>query len=213
MYQGMWIGATAVLLAASLWRPIYPTEQFLQHLPTVIGLLALAVASRKGLFSTSAVAAICLFLWLHILGARYIYTYVPYDRWSKSVFGTTTREVFGWQRNHYDRFVHLLFGALACVPLRDMARRDGLSSGWAKFTAAAGVMSLSAAYEVFEWLLTLFVPRDQAHRYNGQQGDMWDAQKDMALAMSGVLIFLTLGTITRQRLRRALPLRAAKSAS
>ena len=43
----------------------------------------------------------------------------------------------------------------------------------------------SVVYELFEWLLTLVAPANQADNYNGQQGDMWDAQKDMALALLG----------------------------
>ena len=49
----------------------------------------------------------------------------------------------------------------------------------------APVLASSAAYELFEWLLTLFMAPGTAEAYNGQQGDIWDAHKDMALALAG----------------------------
>jgi putative membrane protein len=200
--KAIWIGTTAVLLLASFWQPIYLFEQALQHVPTIIGLAGLAVAARRNWLGTGAIAAICLFLWLHILGARYIYTYVPYDRWSAQVAGTSIGEALGWQRNHYDRLVHLLFGILGSIPLYETARRyGGMNRGWSTLLAAACVLSIGGIYEVFEWTLTLFVAPELAQRYNGQQGDIWDPQKDMALGMLGVLIF-AVASQTRWRLPR-----------
>lgn len=189
----IWIGTTAVFLLASFWDPHYPVQQTLQQVPTALGLVGLAVAARRDWLSTRSIAAVCLFLWLHILGARYIYTYVPYDRWSAEVFGTSISEVFGWRRNHYDRLVHLLFGVLGCVPIYEAARRYGrMTPGWSTLTAAMGVMSIGAIYEVFEWSLTFFVPSEHARQYAGQQGDVWDPQKDMGLAMIGVVFFVAI---------------------
>jgi putative membrane protein len=71
-----------------------------------------------------------------------------------------------------------------------MARRHGRHGRqWALVFATSSVMTSSAIYEIFEWTLTLFVSPEQAHRYNGQQGDPFDAQKDMALALLGVFVF------------------------
>ena len=57
-----------------------------------------------------------------------------------------------------------------------------------KSLAIALLLAASAAYELFEWLLTLFMAPGAAEAYNGQQGDMWDAHKDMALALGGSLV-------------------------
>ena len=59
------------------------------------------------------------------------------------------------------------------------------SSVVAIFMAWLMVQTGSMIYELFEWLLTMVMSSDVADNYNGQQGDMWDAQKDMALALVG----------------------------
>jgi putative membrane protein len=181
--------ALLALLAVSLVRPPYPREQWLQHLPTVASLVGLAVAARKSWLSTPAFAALAAMLALHIVGARWIYSYVPYDGWCQALFGSGPRSWFGWSRNHYDRLVHLAFGLLMPLPIAEAAHRfGGMSVRWAFATALLAVAAISAVYEVLEWLLAVIAAPDFAEHYNGQQGDMWDAQKDMALAIAGSLI-------------------------
>lgn len=72
-----------------------------------------------------------VFLWLHILGARYIYSFVPYDDWSRSVLGSGISEWFGWERNHYDRLVHLCFGGLwmVAIPVVGGLHRNAETAG------------------------------------------------------------------------------------
>jgi putative membrane protein len=126
---------------------------------------------------------------LHVVGARWIYSNVPYEKWCDSLFGAGPQEWFGWIRNHYDRLVHLAFGLLMPLPIAEAAMRfGGLSRRWALFTAISVVASASAVYEVFEWLLAIVAAPEYAEHYNGQQGDIWDGQKDMALAIAGSLI-------------------------
>ena len=189
---------TAVFLALSWVRPPYPREQFLQHGPTVLALLLLAVESRKNWLTTTAFVCLVAFIWLHILGARHIYSYVPYDDWTVAIFGTSLSDYLGWQRNHYDRLVHFFFGALFMAPMYDIATIYGrMTCRWALLYALFAVMTLSALYEVFEWLLTIFASPTQAESYNGQQGDFWDAQKDMALAFAGSLVTVPLLAICK----------------
>ncbi len=181
--------AAALLLAVTLVHPLYPAEQWLQHPPTVAALAALFWAARKRWLSDAAMACLVTMIVLHIGGARWIYSNVPYERWCDALFGHGPREWFGWTRNHYDRLVHLAFGLLMPLPIAEAAvRHGGLSRRWALAMALAAVAGASAAYEVFEWLLAIIAAPDYADRYNGQQGDMWDGQKDMALALAGSLV-------------------------
>ena len=86
------LAVTCVLLGASFVGGEFPRDQPLHHEPTVIALPLLArVAWRRGLSDVS-MAAIVLFLWLHILGARYVYSYVPYDEWTRAWFGFSLTE-------------------------------------------------------------------------------------------------------------------------
>jgi putative membrane protein len=181
-----------LLLVAQIDQP-YPEVALLQHLPTMLLLVVSPWLLRRWPLSTASLACIVLFLALHTLGGRYAYSNVPYDDWVRAVTGTTLSDTFGWTRNHYDRLVHFAFGALSAVPVAEAARRwGGLGMRGAMLTVLGWVLAVSALYEVFEWLLTLIAAGETADRYNGQQGDMWDAQKDMALAALGGVVGLAI---------------------
>ena len=180
--------ATCLALIISLIKPPYPSEQWLQHGPTVVALAALAVVMRKGGLTTRSFACLVAFLWLHILGARYIYSYVPYDQWCEALFGGSPAQWWGSERNHYDRLVHFCFGLLITWPSAEIARVHGrLNNAWSAGFALCAILAISSSYEVLEWALAIVLAPDYADAYNGQQGDMWDSQKDMALALVGSL--------------------------
>jgi putative membrane protein len=175
---------------ANIAQP-YPDLAPLQHGPTITLLLAAPWLLRRWSLSNGAVGCIWLFLLLHTLGARWIYSYVPYDDWSRAVVGDDLSSFFGTSRNGYDRLVHFAFGALLTLPLAQSVHRfGGLRPGWSLAFAFAAVGLGSALYEIFEWLLTIFVAGETADYYNGQQGDVWDAQKDMAAAQVGSALAL-----------------------
>jgi len=179
-----------LLLLAQVDQP-YPEVALLQHIPTVLLLIASPWLLRRWPLSTASVACIVAFLALHTLGGRYAYSNVPYDDWARSLTGSTLSEAFGWTRNHYDRLVHFGFGALSVVPVAEIARRwGGLGRRGAVLTVLGWVLAISCLYEIFEWLLTIVAAGETADRYNGQQGDIWDAQKDMALATLGAVLML-----------------------
>lgn len=177
----------AAVVAANIDQP-YPELAPLQHAPTVLLILATPWALRRWPLSTASVSALWIFLLAHTLGGRYIYSYVPYDLWAQELTGETVSGPLGWSRNHYDRLIHFLFGALCTLPVREvLVRWNGVWLRLALFTAFAVVGLVSALYETFEWLLTVVAAGHTADYYNGQQGDMWDPQKDMALAQLGSL--------------------------
>ncbi len=139
----------------------------------------------------ASVACIVAFMALHTLGGRYAYSNVPYDDWARALTGATLSAAFGGTRNHYDRLVHFAFGALSVIPVAEIARRWGrLGPRGAALTVLGWVLAISSLYEIFEWLLTIVAAGETADRYNGQQGDIWDAQKDMALATLGAILVL-----------------------
>ncbi|MGE4431777.1 MAG: DUF2238 domain-containing protein [Sphingobium sp.] len=172
---------------ANIGQP-YPYLAPLQHVPTLLIALAAPWAISRWRLSSASVGSIGLFLLFHTLGGRYIYSYVPYDDWIAALTGEGLSARFGWTRNHYDRLVHFLFGLLWTLPVRQaLMRRHGVAPGLGLWAGFGFVGVAGALYEIFEWLLTLFAQGDTADYYNGQQGDMWDAQKDMALAQAGSL--------------------------
>ena len=166
-------------------NPVYPHEQLLQHAGTVLLFIPLIVDTVKDKMPLSAFLGILLFAILHVVGARYIYSYVPYKEWSVSL-GIVDADFFQDPRNHYDRFVHFSFGVLLFPYLQYACKRCfNLKTIPAVFMAWLIIQTGSMIYELFEWLLTIVLSPEQADNYNGQQGDIWDAQKDMVLAMLG----------------------------
>lgn len=181
-----------LLILVTCIHPIYPKEQFLQHLGTVLMLIIPISDLKRNRLSNSSFVCVSLFIMIHIIGARYIYSTVPYNDWFKSAFNLDLNALFHTTRNHYDRYVHLMFGILAFPYLYEIA---GSGTGMKKIRrilmAFAVIQSISMFYEIFEWLLTIVLSSESADNYNGQQGDMWDAQKDMALALTGSLLMAT----------------------
>jgi putative membrane protein len=189
-------------LAASCLRPPYPEEMALQHSPTIAILIALPLFCRRWPLSDASFACIVGFMLLHTLGARYIYSNVPYDRWAASLTGFDLSSTFGWRRNHYDRLVHFFFGLLLIRPAFEVSVRHlRISRPLAYFNVVAFLLAFSALYELFEWGLTMFLSPEDAGEYNGEQGDVWDAQKDVALALLGSLVGVTALLISARRQR------------
>lgn len=181
-----------LLLLAQIDQP-YPEVALLQHIPTMLLLIASPLLLRRWPLSTASLACIVAFMALHTLGGRYAYSNVPYDDWARALTGTSLSEAFGWTRNHYDRLVHFAFGALSVIPVAEIVRRrGGLGARGATIAVLGWVLAISCLYEIFEWLLTIVAAGDTADRYNGQQGDIWDAQKDMALATLGAIMVLAI---------------------
>lgn len=188
-----------LLLAAQIDQP-YPEIALLQHIPTMLLIVTGPLLLRRWPLSTASVACIIAFMALHTLGGRYAYSNVPYDDCARALTGTSLSDAFGWTRNHYDRLVHFAFGALSVVPVAEIARRwGGLSRRGAAFTVLGWVLAISCLYEIFEWLLTIVAAGETADRYNGQQGDIWDAQKDMAFAALGAILVMMIAPLVRNR--------------
>ncbi len=181
--------AAAIATGATFWNAPYPVELRLQHVPTAVGLIGLAVIVANRWLSPFSVICLTTFLGLHMIGARWIYSFVPYEEWVSSLSGVRLSIVFGWQRNHYDRFVHLAAGLLFVPPTWETLQRRGLTgTGWVAIVSVSGVLAIGAIYEILEWSISMAFAPEYAESYNGQQGDLWDPQKDMALAGLGAIL-------------------------
>jgi putative membrane protein len=109
--------------------------------------------------------------------------------------------MLGFERNHYDRLVHLAYGLLLTAPIREiLPSTDRIGTAWRLFLPVAVVLSLSAAYEILEWAAAATLGGEIGIAYVGAQGDVWDAEKDMALATAGALLTSALA-IASERLR------------
>lgn len=170
---------------------IYPANTWLQVGPVALGLPLAAYLLRRWPISNAAALCMAGFVMLHLLAARWSYSFVPYDDWL-AVLGVSDLAADGpTRRNMFDRLVHFLFGLLCVLPLAEVGlRHGGLSLRVALAFAVLIVLAFGGLYEVFEWGLTLTLAPGEAGAYNGEQGDRYDAQKDMAIAALGACITL-----------------------
>lgn len=187
--RAAFIGVLAVFLLTWI-KPLWPLEQALHSSLSVAGLVALWWIDRRWPLGAGAFAAICGFIALHCVGARWLYSNVPYEAWLQGLAGWSPGAAFGWQRNHFDRLIHFLYGVCFTPALAQLARHawPALRGGQAFALAVMAVMCSSLVYEWLEWGIALGLSPEAAEAYNGQQGDAWDAHADMLLATIGSLL-------------------------
>ena len=155
-------------------------DWLLEDLLSILALIILTVSYRSFQFSDLSYLLIFLFMAMHTLGSHYTYSLVPVGAWME--------KTFEFDRNHYDRVVHFAFGLLLAYPVREFIRNRLFASGLvSSIITVAFLISSSASYEVIEWIVAQIVDPEAGIAYMGTQGDVFDAQKDMALAGLGVL--------------------------
>lgn len=189
-----------VFFAISCLSPPYLKFLLMQHVPTVLVLAALVWFANRFTITRTSFVSIIVFLSLHTLGARYLYSYVPYDEWAEYVFGTSISDACGFRRNHYDRLVHFSYGLLLAVPIQEFERRYlHLTARLSAVLAIECILATSALYEILEWLIAVICAPDWAESFLGQQGDVFDAHKDMALATLGAVISIVATKIAQSQ--------------
>jgi putative membrane protein len=103
--------------------------------------------------------------------------------------GFWLKDWFHLNRNHYDRIIHFGFGFLLLYPMNELLIRSGrVKPAWAPWLAAAALWALSSLFEIIEAVVAMVVRPDLGAAYLGTQGDIWDAQKDMACAFVGAVL-------------------------
>jgi len=189
--QSALIGLVAFSMLLSGWFAVYPPNTLLQLGPVLLAILLSPWLLRRFPLSDASLTFIVAFLLIHNLAACWTYSDVPYDIWGRKLFGRSIDAALGFRRNQFDRLVHFSFGVLAIYPVTEIAQRYfALGRRAALYSAVSFVVGFGALYEIFEWLLAVFMDPASADAYNGQQGDVFDSQKDMAIAAVGALLAL-----------------------
>lgn len=185
---------------------VHPTDRqdwLLENALLVPAFALLIWGWPRRLFSRLSHTLIFLFLALHEIGAHYTYSLVPYDDWWRSLTGHGFNEMMGWQRNHFDRSLHFLYGLLCAYPFREIFLRIARARGfWSYFLPLDVMLSSSALYELIEWAAAAIFGGELGDAYVGTQGDIWDAQKDMAMAGLGALIAILVTALVNWRSQR-----------
>lgn len=189
----------AIFLVVLVWSGIYPKDQltwFLEVLPALIGVVVLII-SRKSFRLTPL---LYIFILGHsiilMVGGHYTYSEVPLFDYFK--------EWFGFERNNYDKLGHLAQGFVPALIAREIIIRKNIIPFpfWRFFFIVCFCLALSAFYELIEWWVAIIVGGD-AEAFLATQGDIWDTQSDMGLALLGaILSLLTLSKLHDRQLNR-----------
>jgi putative membrane protein len=196
--------ATLAVVYSALWAalaisPLSRSDWLLENALVAAAILLLVSTHRVLPLSRVSYTLIFLFMCLHTVGSHYTYALVPYREWIAELTGTPLAE----GRNHFDRMVHFSYGLLLAYPIREMFLRVAAVKGfWGYFLPLDLTMSSSMLYELIEWAAAQIFGGDLGIAFLGTQGDVWDAQKDMALASLGALIAMTLTAALNASLQR-----------
>ncbi len=171
MYILIWI------LAAI--HPRYPEDWMLENVLPVTLFPVVLWLDKRFHFSLTAMLLLLIFSTLHALGAHYTYAEMPYFE--------PIRQLFGFERNHFDRVVHFLFGLLLFRPLFEILAHFVNNLKILLWFTFSVIVSISTLYEILEWSATIIFHPDLGIAFLGTQGDVWDAQKDTLAAILGAL--------------------------
>ena len=171
----------AVIWIIAAINPKDRADWLIENILVFVSVPVLAFTYRRLPLANASYTLLFLFLALHSAGAHYTYSEVPFGYWLK--------DAFDLRRNHFDRIVHFAFGLLLTYPTYEVLKRTVRPRGvWAVLLAVAVIAALSGFFEIVEGIVALLVSPELGAAYLGTQGDVWDAQKDMALATGGAVI-------------------------
>ena len=186
------LGAYALVWGALAIAPKHRADWWLENVLVFVAIPLLAWASSRLRLRDRSYVALFVFFVFHAIGSHYTYSEVPIDAWCEAWFGVSPGAALGAERNHYDRLVHFLYGLLAIPAALDIVdARAPTTRLWRWLLAVGFVTSHSLLYELIEWGAAVVFGGDLRMAFLGTQGDVWDAQKDMALALLGSVIAAT----------------------
>ena len=174
---------TLVGLVGLVWSGLGPYDRAtwaLEVAPVVIVLPLLWLTRERFPLTPLLYVLIAVHAAILMLGGHYTYARLP--------LGDRVREAFDLARNHYDRLGHVAQGFIPAIAVREiLLRRTPLrQGGWLFTLVAATCLAISAFYEFLEWWTALLVG-GAADAFLATQGDVWDTQWDMFLALCGAL--------------------------
>lgn len=192
--------AGLALLVVSGIGPRDRVTWWLEVAPILIALPILLATARRFPLTPLAYRLIFLHALVLMLGAHYTYAEVPAGFWA--------RDALGFARNPYDRLGHFAQGFVPAIVVREvLLRRSPLRRGkWLAFLALCVCLAISALYELVEWWAAV-IGGEGADAFLGTQGDRWDTQWDMLMALVGASV--ALATLSRRHDRELAEMRDA----
>lgn len=184
-FQWLLVGY-AVLFTVLAFNPVDRSTWFVENLTVWILLVIILGFYAKGIrFSSVSYVLMFVLIYLHTIGGHWTFAQVP--------FGFVT-DLFGFERNHFDRIAHFSVGFYAFPIVEWLKSRNFVSNRFVLFTYPIFViMAVALSYELIEWIFAINAAPEAGLAYLGSQGDIWDAQKDMLAdtlgAISAIIFF------------------------
>jgi putative membrane protein len=189
----------AVVGLATAWSLANPADYatwFFEIVPGGIGVVVLAAISSRFRFSSLLYAVVAIHFVVLAAGAKYTYAEMPLFNW--------LRDSLQLSRNYYDRIGHLFQGITVALLAREiLIRYARIGRGTILGLLAVGMaLAFSALYELVEWWWVILFYPDHGPQWLGMQGDPWDAQGDMFMALCGaVLVVVALSRLHDRSIR------------
>lgn len=186
----------ALAAAYVLWwallavNPVSRAVWWAENIPAMLVFAGLALSYPRFRFSNLAYLLMAVWLFWHTLGGHYTFAHVP--------FGWVT-DLFGFERNHFDRVGHFAVGFYAFAAAELLERKRWANLGTALAFGLCLIMAVAAAYEIIEWWYAALEGGEAGIEFLGSQGDVWDAQKDMLADTLGAIVSLILYVLARRR--------------
>lgn len=191
------VAATLALLAISGWKPYDRFTWFLEIAPVLVALPVMLLTYRRAPLTSLLYFLVFCHAAVLMLGGAYTYARVP--------LGFELQELFGLSRNPYDKIGHFFQGFVPAIAVREVLLRMRVVNGrrMRALLIICVVLAISATYELIEWAAAL-ATGEGAEDFLGTQGDVWDTQSDMFLALlgAGAALLSLSGLHDRQLARR-----------
>jgi putative membrane protein len=174
-----------VVIAALAYSAISPVADrltwFMETVPVMIAIPVLLLTGKRFPLTLTSYSVLALFGLILIWGGHYTYAENPLFEWIQNEYNLA--------RNHYDRLGHFVQGVVPALVARELLLRTSpLRHGkWLFVLSSCVALSISACYEFIEWWAAL-INAQAAEAFLGTQGDNWDTQWDMFLALCGSIL-------------------------
>ncbi|MFA6653982.1 MAG: DUF2238 domain-containing protein, partial [Candidatus Delongbacteria bacterium] len=156
-----------------------------ENVPIMLIVIAAVIISKYFRFTPTAYMMMFFLIFLHTIGGHYTFERVPFSFVS---------DLFGFERNHFDRLAHFTVGFYAYPIAEVLLKRKLVNTKWVLYLFPVfAIFTVAALYELFEWIFAISTDPEAGMTVLGSQGDVWDAQKDMLSdglgAITAMLLF------------------------
>ncbi|MCK5724523.1 MAG: DUF2238 domain-containing protein [Gammaproteobacteria bacterium] len=155
-----------------------------ENVPVLVIVGAIVWLSRMHHFSNTSYFLMSVFIILHTIGGYYTFERVPFD-W--------VSDLFGFERNHYDRVAHFSVGFYAYAIAEVLMARRLVRTRWiVSLFPVFAIATVAGMYEIVEWQYAMTADPNAGIAVLGSQGDIWDAQKDILADILGAILVMVL---------------------